>query len=256
MARLRFDSTTIGYGQKPVLYSISLAVSPGEVLGVVGPNGVGKTTLIKAASGILPPFEGRIYINNQDLNRLSPSERARNLAVVPQARQLPEAFTARDVVLMGRTPYLSWFARESESDHQIADEVMVKTSTTHLADRQVGQLSGGEQQRVLIARALAQTPSVLLLDEPTAHLDLKYQDEVLKLVRELALDEDFAVVIALHDLNLVARFADRVALLSDGRVRNVGEPAQVLTPDELSEVYGIEIHVSSHPIHGTPLVLS
>jgi len=255
-ARLRFNNATIGYGQKPVLYSVSLAVSPGEVLGVVGPNGVGKSTLIKAASGILSPLEGQIFINNYDINRLSPPERARNLAVVPQARQLPEAFTARDVVLMGRTPYLGWLAGESEVDHRIADEVMSKTATAHLADRQVGQLSGGEQQRVLIARALAQTPSVLLLDEPTAHLDLKHQDEVLKLVRELALKEDFAVVITLHDLNLVARFSDRVALLSNGRVRDVGDPVQVLTPDELAEVYGVEIHVSSHPIHGTPLVLS
>jgi iron complex transport system ATP-binding protein len=253
---LRFDRATIGYGKNPVLREISLEVIPGEVLGVVGPNGVGKSTLVKGASGILTPLGGRICVDGKEISALSPPERARWIAVVPQATKLPEAFTARDVVLMGRTPYLGWLDREGESDHRIAIETMKRTNTSHFADRKIGELSGGDQQRLLIARALTQTPSVLLLDEPTAHLDLRHQDEILNLVHLLAKEEGLTVLITLHDLNLVARFADRVALLSNGRLRKVGVPKQVLTPEELAPVYGMEIHVTSHPIHGTPLILS
>lgn len=256
MATLRFEGATVGYRRTPVLRGVTFEVGPGEVLAIVGPNGVGKSTLVKAASGVLPAFEGRIRVDGRDLTDLTPGQRARLVAVVPQATQLPSAFRARDVVLMGRTPYLGWLEAEGEADRRIALQAMERTQTAHLADRAVGELSGGEQQRVLVARALTQSASVLLLDEPTAHLDLKHQDEVLKLVRSLAADEGLAVMMALHDLNLVARFADRVALLSDGAVRKIGLPAAVLTPDELASVYGLEIHVITHPIHGTPLVLS
>jgi iron complex transport system ATP-binding protein len=256
MATLSFNRASIGYGQKRVLGDISLSLTPGEVLGVVGPNGVGKSTLVKAASGVLPAMEGRILLDERELALLSPVDRACTLAVVPQATQLPGAFSVLDVVLMGRTPYLGWFSREGEVDQRIAAEAMQRTGTLDLSDRPVGELSGGEQQRVMIARALAQTPAILLLDEPTAHLDLRHQDEVLKLVRSLALDHGLAVMLTLHDLNLVARFTDRVALLSDGRIRSLGLPKDVLRPDELAEVYGIKIHVADHPIHGTPLVLS
>jgi iron complex transport system ATP-binding protein len=254
--RLRFDRATIGYGDKPVLNDVSLEVIPGEVLGIVGPNGVGKSTLVKGASGILPPMLGRIRVDGKEISTLSPPERARLIAVVPQATKLPDAFTARDVVLMGRTPYLGWLDRESESDYRIAVQTMERTNTSNFADRVIGELSGGDQQRLLIARALTQTPSVLLLDEPTAHLDLRHQDEILNLIHSLAKEEGLTVLITLHDLNLVARFADRVALLSNGRVHKLGKPEQVLTPEELTSVYGMEIHVTSHPIHGTPLVLS
>jgi iron complex transport system ATP-binding protein len=254
--KLSFDRATMGYGLNPVLREISFEVIPGEVLGIVGPNGVGKSTLVKAASGILIPMEGKITIDGKEIFRLSPPNRARLIAVVPQATKLPEAFTARDVVLMGRTPYLGWLDREGERDHRTARETMERTNTYPFADRKVGELSGGEQQRLLIARALAQTPSILLLDEPTAHLDLKHQEEILNLVHSLAKEEGLTVLITLHDLNLVARYADRVALLSNGVVRKMGDPEQVLIPEELTPVYGIEIHVTSHPIHGTPLVLS
>lgn len=256
MVELQISNATIGYGKVPVLREISLTVAPGEVLGIVGPNGVGKSTLIKAASGILTPDAGKILIDGHDVCQLSPPERARVMAVVPQAAQLPETFTVQDVVLMGRTPYLGWLDRESETDYEIASEAMTRTTISHLYNRHVGELSGGEQQRVFIARALAQTPSILLLDEPTAHLDLRHQDDILNLVRSLAVENGLTIVITLHDLNLVARFADRVALLSNGRVRSMGTPEQVLTPEELATVYGINIHVTSHPIHGTPLVLS
>jgi iron complex transport system ATP-binding protein len=253
---LTLDHVTVGYDGKPVLRDVSLHLAPGQVLGVVGPNGVGKSTLLKAASGVLTPFEGDVLLEGEMLAALSPAKRAQAIAVVAQALHLPESFPAIDVVLMGRTPYLGWLGREGISDYEIALEAMITTRTDQFMDRRVGELSGGEQQRVLIARALAQSPRILLLDEPTAHLDLKHQEEVLSLVRSLAVEQGLAVMVTLHDLNLVARFADTVALLSDGEIRKMGAPVEVLTPDELAAVYGLAIQVMDHPIHGTPLVLS
>jgi len=256
MAELELQSASLGYADHPVLRQVSLRVDPGEILAVVGPNGVGKSTLIKAASGALPPLSGEVRINGQDLRSLRPAARARLVSVVPQATDLPGSFLALDVVLMGRTPYLRWLENEGALDREAAQLAMQRTELAELAERPVGELSGGEQQRVLIARALAQQAPVMLLDEPTAHLDLRHQDQVLRLVRELARERSLAVLLALHDLNLVARFADRVALLSNGGVRALGKPEQVLPPDGLAEVYGMRIHVMPHPVFGTPLVLS
>ncbi|HEX9676061.1 MAG TPA: heme ABC transporter ATP-binding protein [Anaerolineales bacterium] len=256
MAELELLNVSLGYTEHPILRQVSLRVDPGEILAVVGPNGVGKSTLIKAASGALPPLSGEVRINGQDLRSLRPAARARLVSVVPQATDLPGSFLALDVVLMGRTPYLRWLENEGALDKEAAQRAMQRTELAELAERPVGELSGGEQQRVLIARALAQQAPVMLLDEPTAHLDLRHQDQVLRLVRELARERSLAVLLALHDLNLVARFADRVALLSNGEVGALGKPEQVLTPDGLAEVYGMRIHVMPHPVFGTPLVLS
>lgn len=256
MDSLHFLEARIGYGSRTVLRQISLSVSPGEVVAIVGPNGVGKSTLVRAACGALPLLEGDVRIGERALSSMSPEERARHVAVVPQAIQLPPAFTAFSVVLMGRTPYLGWFEREGEGDRQIAHEALQRVGLAAEAQRMVGELSGGEQQLTLVARALAQQAAVVVLDEPTAHLDLRHQDSVLKLVRTLADEEGLAVLLTLHDLNLVSRFCDKVALLSDGKIRKLGLPEEVLTPDELAAAYGIAIHVMPHPIHGTPLVLS
>lgn len=253
---LEFFSAAIGYPDRDVLEDVNLTLEAGEVLALVGPNGVGKSSLVKAASGILTPQAGRIEVDGRDVLTMEPGERARWIGVVPQAVKVPPVFTARQVVLMGRTPYMGWLDREGEADHELAEEAMRRTFTLSLADRMMGELSGGEQQRVLVARSLAQAPRVLLLDEPTAHLDLRHQDEVLQLVRKAARQDNIAVLIALHDLNLVARYSDRVALLSDGTVKHKGLPREVLTPERLAKAYGVKIHVMDHPLHGTPLVLS
>ncbi len=246
----------MGYRDLTVLRGVTLEVVPGEVLAVIGPNGVGKSTIVRVASGRLPPLSGRVGINGSSLHELSPSARARLVCVVPQATSLPPTFRALDVVLMGRTPYLGWFETESQEDRKIAMEAMRRTETVEMAERPIGELSGGEQQRLLIARALAQASPFMLLDEPTAHLDLRHQDRVLGLVRRLAKEKDLAVLLALHDLNLVSKYADRVVLLSNGVVRQVGDPEQVLNPDLLAEAYGIRIDVVPSPVDGKPLVLS
>lgn len=252
---IRIENLTVRYRSAPVLRDISLQIHRGEVVALIGPNGAGKTTLIRALSGVLKPVSGQIVILDRDLASLSPRQRARNLAVVPQARQLPEAFTVWQAVLMGRTPYLGWLGQPMQADRQRVEWALERTACESLANRPLGELSGGEQQRVLLARALAQETPVLLLDEPTAHLDLRHQARLLSLVRELAREHGLAVLMALHDLNLVALYADRVALLSEGRLFALGSPEQVLTPETLMAAYQVALNVVPHPEYGTPLVL-
>jgi iron complex transport system ATP-binding protein len=251
---LSIDDVTIRYEARTVLRNISLDVKPGEALALIGPNGVGKSTLIRACSGNLRPIGGRVTIDGHDVHRLRAEDRAKLIAVVPQAVRLPELFSVFDTVLMGRTPYLGWLGREGEKDRSAVQAALDRTGTLELADRPIGELSGGEQQRVLIARALAQSAHTLLLDEPTAHLDLKHQASVLSLVCDLAHQENHAVLIALHDLNLAAQYADRVALLSNSAVAAIGTPEEVLTEKNLSPAYGLRITVYEHPAHGAPLV--
>ena len=253
---LTLESVDMGYRDLTVLHGVTLAVAPGEMVAVIGPNGVGKSTIVRVASGMLPPQRGRVGINGRSLHELSPAARARLISVVPQATNLPPTFRALDVVLMGRTPYLGWFETESQEDRTLAMEAMARTDTSDMAERPIEELSGGEQQRLLIARALAQAAPIMLLDEPTAHLDLRHQDRVLGLVRGLVKEQGLAVLLALHDLNLVSKFADRVVLLSDGVVQKIGNPEQVLDPDLLAEAYGIRINVVPSPVDGKPLVLS
>ncbi len=240
---LEIKSLLVAYGTRRVLHNVSFELRPGSMLAVIGPNGAGKTTLIRALTGILPAQGGQILIDGRDLNHLTAAERARRIAVVPQARQLPPAFTAWETVLLGRTPHLNWLGQTSPRDEEIARQAMERTRTLELAERPVGELSGGEQQRLLLARALAQAASILLMDEPTAHLDLKYQFSLLEEVRLLAKKDHLAVLVVLHDLNLVARYADQVALLVDGKLRALGTTADVLTSEVLSEAYQVPLDV-------------
>jgi iron complex transport system ATP-binding protein len=196
-----------------------------------------------------------VWFDGREIHTLSPAERARLVAVVPQARQLPEMFTVWQTVLMGRTPYLNWFGQPAPMDKEQTQWALERTGLTSFAGRLVGQLSGGEQQRVLLARALSQNTPILLLDEPTAHLDLRYQSDLLNLVRELASEHHLSILIALHDLNLVALYAHRTALLVEGQLRGLGTPEEVLTPERLFEAYQTHLDVVPHPSYGTPLIL-
>ncbi len=197
---LAIHSLCVSYGAHPVLKDVSLSIQPGEIMAVVGPNGAGKTTLIRSVSGILPNQAGTIYIAGQDLARLSPKERAQYLAVVPQARQLPGDVPVYETVLLGRTPYLNWIGSSGAGDHAAVRQALELTRLAPLSRRRVGELSGGEQQRVLLARALAQDAPLLLLDEPTTHLDLEHQTVFLNLIRRLTAEKGLAVLIILHDL--------------------------------------------------------
>ena len=177
------------------------------------------------------------------------------LAVVPQAQSLPVSFNVYETILLGRTPYLGWLGQASPRDHEAVDQAMMQTQTQHLAERCIGELSGGEQQRVLLARALAQATPVLIMDEPTNHLDVRHQTSFLNLVRQLAVENSLAILVALHDLNLTSLYADRVAVLADGQLRAVGTPEEVFVSQNLSPIYGSHLQIITHPEYGTPLVL-
>ncbi|MEX1275496.1 MAG: ABC transporter ATP-binding protein [Bacteroidota bacterium] len=252
---LKLQSLVVSYGNKEVLHDISFEVSPGEVLVVVGPNGSGKSTMIRAASGILPATAGNIYYGDRDLTSLSERERARLISVVPQATQLGGAFTVEQTVRLGRTASMGWLGVPSKRDRKLIDASLKQTDLVPFIDRRIADLSGGEQQRVLVARALAQDCPVMLLDEPTSHLDLQHQIHLLKLVRSLAVQKNLVVLITLHDLNMAALFADRVALLVSGKVKAIGKPQEVLTARNIKISYGIGVEVTTYPRDGRQLIL-
>jgi iron complex transport system ATP-binding protein len=261
---LTIEALSAGYHGKQVLCDISLTMPPGAVIALIGPNGSGKTTLIRTVSGILPPERGIIRYNGEDLTKMSVQERSRLIAVVPQIRSLPPAFSVYEVVALGRTPYLNWFGITSGADHQIVNQAMAQTGLTELASRNIVELSGGEQQRVLLARALAQQTPVLLMDEPTAHLDLQYQVNFMENVHHLAHPseqeqiegfEKRAVLVAIHDLNLLTRYADQVALMVKGRLAALGTPAEVLRPEILSEAYQLSLTTLQDPKTGRFAIL-
>src|SRR5512143_4017063 len=252
---LKIKNLSASYGDRPVLHDITLEVASGEVLALIGPNGSGKSTLIRAVSGVVPIQNGHVHVGGKALAQLSTMERARYLAVVPQARNMPPAFSVYESILLGRTPYLGWLGRSGEHDHERVRYALQHTQLAPLAERLVGELSGGEQQLVLLGRALAQDTPVLLLDEPTTHLDLQHQEQLIHLVRELAVGRNLAVLMVLHDLNLASLYADRVSLLVEGEIQATGTPAEVLTEATLSRVYNVPVHVIPHPEYGNPLIL-
>jgi len=252
---LKIDSITVSYGETEILHEVTLEVHAGEVVSLIGPNGAGKTTMLRAISGVLPLQSGSVEVNGRDLSTMPISERARLLAVVPQARKLTPEYTVQQAVMMGRTPYLGWLGNPSKKDLDKVDWAIDRTGISELVERRVDELSGGEQQLVLVARALAQDSPVILLDEPTAHLDLRHQATILDLVHSLASERNLAVLMSLHDLNLVSIFSDRIALLDQGTILADGQPHDVLTRDQLSRVYQVPLDIIQHPHRDIPLVL-
>jgi iron complex transport system ATP-binding protein len=236
---LQVQSLCVRYTQRLVLQDLSFDLNPGQVLAIIGPNGAGKTTLLRALTGLLPTCGGSIRLNGTLLERFNPMQRARWMAVVPQARNLPVDFTAYQTVLLGRTPHLNWLGRPTPQDEAAVQSAMLRTDTLHFADRLVGELSGGEQQRLLLARALAQGAPLLLLDEPTTHLDLQHQLKLMSLIRSLADEQRLAILIVMHDLHLVRRCADRALLLVNGHCQAIGELEVVLRPEILGAAYGV-----------------
>ena len=231
------ETVSFGYGPVLVLDGVGVSAGPGQVVGLIGPNGSGKTTLLRTLYASLAPRAGLVTVDGTPVGDLKPRDLARRLSVVAQegAGELP--LTVADTVLLGRSPHLATFQRPGRDDHRIAAAALTRVGVRHLADRVFAGLSGGEKQRVLIARALAQRADHLLLDEPTNHLDIRYQHEVLQLVRRL----DVTTVVVLHDLNLAARYCDELVLLDTGRVAAAGTPDAVLRPEVLEPVYGIGV---------------
>jgi iron complex transport system ATP-binding protein len=241
-------------GAHRVLADINLGLNAGEVLALIGPNGAGKSTLLRVAAGVLPPAAGSVLLQGRGLSTLAARERARHIAVVPQEGPVPSGLLVREMVGLGRIPYARLLFGPTAGDREAVDWALSAAGVEQLADRFVDELSGGERQRVILARALAQRPRLLLLDEPTANLDLHHQVTMLELVRGLSREQGLAVVAAVHDLQLAALYCDRVALLSAGEIIREGPPEAVLTAPLLHAAFGQRVVLSAHPTHGVPLV--
>ncbi len=252
--RLLLDRVTFGYGHTPVVREASFSLGQGDAVALVGPNGVGKSTLLSIASGTLRPQTGTVRWCGVDLAAMPRRERARRIALLPQVVQIPFAFSARELVALGRTPHLSIFGRESPADHAAIARNLEDADATALAERSVLELSGGERQRVLLAMTLAQEPELLLLDEPTAQLDMAHQVATLELVLSRCAREGTTVLAAIHDLNLASLFFERVLVLQRGRIVADGAPRSVLTVELVREVFSCEVVIVERPAGAVPLV--
>jgi iron-chelate-transporting ATPase len=240
----------LGYPRRTVVHGVSLGLQPGVVTALIGPNGSGKSTVLRALARLHPVGSGTVSLAGDDCSALTARDFARQVTMLSQSRPHPSGLTVHDVVAFGRHPHRRRFAALGDDDRASIARALDLTGTTDMVDRPVDQLSGGELQRVWLATCLAQDTGVLLLDEPTNHLDLRYQVETLDLVRDLADHHGTAIGVVLHDLNQAAAVADHVVLLHDGRVRAAGGPADVLTADHLSEVYGLPIDAARDPASG------
>lgn len=247
---LRAESVSFGYGRGFTLTDASVVITPGSVTGLLGPNGCGKTTLLRLLCGVLRPQAGRVMLGDRLITSMARREVARHVAVVPQETHPAFEYTVLEMVLMGRHPHLSTFQLEGPADLAIADEALAATGTRHLAARSYMTLSGGEKQRVVIASALTQATDILLLDEPTASLDIGYQLEIASLLARLNAERKMTMVLATHDLNLAASLCERLIVMREGRLLAAGTTQAVLTGETVRRLYGVEADVHFHPRAG------
>jgi len=239
-----------GYGKRPVIKGVDFTIKKGDFVGLIGPNGSGKSTLIKSLIKYLPPAAGKIVLAGSDTSKLTAKEIARRVAVVPQKLEADFSLTGRELVMLGRYPHLKRFQQETVEDKALVEQAMRDTNTIHLRDRPITEVSGGEFQRLVIGQALAQTPEILLLDEPTSHLDINQQIQVCELLSKLNASKGLTIIAVLHDLNLAALYCNEVILLHKGRVWLSGPTQEVMTEKALEEVYGAKVHREIHPLTG------
>jgi len=249
---LKIDSVSAGYYREDIIKGISLEVNTGDLMGIIGPNGSGKTTLLRLITRVLALRRGRIYFQGQDASQMNLKEFCRQVAFVTQDISTNFPFTVMETVLMGRIPHLKRLQFEARKDMEIAEAALLETSTINLKDKRIDELSAGERQRVIIARALAQEPVLLFLDEPTAHLDIGHQIQILDLLKKLNRCNDLTIVMVLHDLNLASAYCNRIALLDKGSVFKEGSPDDVLTYQNIEIVYKTVVLVDKNKITGKP----
>jgi iron complex transport system ATP-binding protein len=252
MSIISAEKINFSYAAKPVMEKVSFVIDEAQIVAIIGPNGSGKTTLLKIINGTLFPDTGQMLIDGKDTSRWSRKDIAQKVAIVPQETAVIFPFYAEEIVLMGRFPHLSNYSFEDKKDYRIVHEAMEKTDTLAFAARRFDELSAGERQRVLIARALAQEPKVLLLDESTVFLDLKHQAQFLALLRQLNTAQQLTVIFVTHDINLAAQHADRIILLYSGKIYAIGKPAEVITAANIKEVYDVDSLIDKNPQSGLP----
>jgi iron complex transport system ATP-binding protein len=255
-ARLAAEHVSFAFGESVALADVSVALGAGEVLAVVGPNGSGKSTLLRVLAGLARPSAGGIRLDGEPLAALGRRAIARRLALVPQEPRVDHPFTVLEVTLMGRAPHQRGLGLPSARDVEVATQALGRVDARGLAGRPIDRLSGGERQRVFLARALAQEPDVLLLDEPTTHLDVRHQLDTHALLRRLCRERGLACVTVVHDLNLAMAYCDRVVVLAAGRVAAAGAPAETLTAACVAEVFGVAVTVVPHPAGGMPVLVA
>jgi iron complex transport system ATP-binding protein len=251
---IEVHSVSFRYHEDWVLQDVSFRVERGEFVGVIGPNGSGKTTLLKILYRLLSPQKGEILFELVPMRKMNRNDIAKKIAVVSQETQLLFPFSVLETVLMGRSPYLGQLMFESEKDLEIAKKAMEWTNILPFSERHVDELSGGERKRVFIARALTQEPEVILLDEPTANLDIHHQMDFLDLILTLNREKGLTIVMASHDMNIASEFCDRLVLFQKGRIYKMGTPEEVITKENIESVYGCEVWIDQNPISGMPRI--
>ena len=244
MVKLKIKDVGFSYASVPVLNGICIELTASEMLGIVGPNGAGKSTLIRCIDRILKPQRGSILLDGQDIKEMHLMELARKIGYIPQSASQVFPATVFDTVLMGRRPHLGW--RSSEKDTEMVLETLQLLNIEEFAMRDINELSGGQQQKVFIARALTQEPDVLLLDEPTSNLDIRHQLEVMNIIKNIVREKQISAIMAIHDLNLASRYADRIIMMNGGEIFDAGDAASVLTPENIKHVYDVEVEVPNH----------
>ena len=257
MYALEVKNLQFGYRDNLVIRDISFKIKAGSFVSIIGPNGSGKSTLLKALNNIYRPQKGSILLYNRDILSYKKKDLARKIALVPQDTSIDYEFTVEDIVMMGRHPYKGRFEREDESDYKIVKEALELTNTLTLKDRIINQISGGERQRAIIAKALAQKPAMILLDEPTSNLDINHQMDILNILKKLNEENGLTVILVIHDINLAARYSHEIILLREGRIVGMGTPEEVITVENIENTYNMKVAIEKNKytdtVHLTPI---
>lgn len=243
---LEVEDLKFGYGKKLVLDEVSFNIKKGEFISIIGPNGSGKSTLLKTLNNIYNPWKGKIIIKGRNIKELKKKELARVMALVLQDNNIDYEFTVEEIILMGRHPHKGRFEKENKNDYKIIEESLEMTNTTYLRNRIITEISGGEKQRVMIAKALAQRPEIILLDEPTSHLDINHQIEILKLLKDMNKEKGTTIILVIHDINLGIRYSDKVIMLNEGKIIDIGNPEDVITKENIELSYNIKVEIEKN----------
>ena len=255
MYALRVEHIEYAYEKESIIKDISFNIKKGEFISIIGPNGSGKSTLLKTLNHIYTPSKGEVYLYGEKIKNIKRQDIAKKISLVPQETHINYEFTVKDIVTMGRHPYKRRFERENPQDQSIVEEALKLTSTLDLKDRFITEISGGEKQRVIIAKALAQNSSIILLDEPTSSLDINHQIEVLNLLKNLNKEKKTTVIIVLHDINLAARYSDKIIFLNDGEIISQGSPEEVITEENIKKAYDMEIYLETNKHTNSPYLI-